>query len=136
MFGWFRKKTLAEVLSQLHTVKVHGVIFKVRKLNPLDFVSGAKALHMHFSTYKTAGQKAQMELLDEKGDKIKEHYVDVIMACVQEPKLSRKQNEEGAIWIENLFTDWDLVNQLYMRIMEVSYGKKKLRSLTSPKTDS
>lgn len=131
MFGWFKKKKLQDVLTHGHVVKVHGVVFKVRKLNPIDFATGARALQMHFDTYKTAGEKEQLSLLEKNGEKIKEHYRDVIMACVMEPRLSRKENEPGSIWVENLFTEWDLVTDLYLAIMEVTHGKKKLKSLIS-----
>jgi hypothetical protein len=131
MFGWFKKKDLKDVLTHGHSVKVHGVVFKVRKLNPIDFASGARALQMHFDTYKTATEKQQLAALETHGDKIKEHYRDVIMACVLEPKLSRKEGEPGTIWVENLFTEWDLVTDLYLAIMEVTHGKKKLKSLIS-----
>lgn len=131
MFGWFQKpKTLSEVLFAGYRVKVHGIIFKVRKLNPLDFASGAKALQMHFQTYQTATQKQQLEMVVSNQNKIKEHYTDVIMASVIEPKLSRKKDEEGAIWVENLFTDWDLANELYMAIVNLTNGKKKLKPST------
>ena len=134
MFGWFRKRTLESALNTSYRVKVHGVIFHIRKLNPIDFLTGAKAIRMHFETYKTAGQKEQLAMLEQNGDKITEHYRDVIMSCVISPKLSRKENKPGAIYVENLFTDWELVNELYLRIMELTYGKKKLKSLASQKT--
>lgn len=121
---------------QGHVVKVHGVRFKVRKINPIDFASGARAIQMHFDTYKTSLEREQLQSLEKHGDKIKEHYRDVIMACVMEPKLSRKEGEPGTIWVENLFTEWEMVTDLYVAIMEVTHGKKKLKSLTSHKTAS
>lgn len=122
---WNRNKNLSDILFQTHRLKVHGVIFKVRKLNPIDFISGAKALQMHFQTYEKANQVDRVDLLLDNKDKIEKHYKDVIMAAVIEPALSYKEGEEGKIWVDNLFTDWGLVNELYERIMLLTYGKKK-----------
>lgn len=128
MFGWFRKaRSLEDVLCEGYTVKVHGVIFKLRKLGPLDYASGAKAIRMQFDTYKTAGQKEQAAALQQSSDKMHEHLVDVFCAAVMEPKLSRKKDEPGTIWVENLFTDWGLVEELYVAITTLTYGKKKLK---------
>lgn len=135
MFDWLRnifgrRRTLDEVLFATRRIKVHGIIFHVRKVNPIDFASGAKALQMHFQTWKTADEKKQLEILGANEGKIREHYVDVIMAGVVTPKLSRKKDEPGAIFVEHLFTDWSLASELYLKIIENSQGKKKPRFST------
>lgn len=127
---WFRKKTLDDVLNKTFRLKIYGVIFKVRKVNPLDYVSGSKAVQMHFDTYKTKGQKEAIAKTASDMGKVKEHYRDVFMAAVVEPTLCRKEGGEGT-FVDNLFTDWDLANELYLGIMEKTYGKKKFRSITS-----
>lgn len=136
MFGWFKKRSLESALFPTKRVKVQGVIFHLRKLDPLDYVAGAKALHMHFELYKTKGQKEAEAATIPTVQKIKEHYTDVIMAAVVEPKLSRKADEPGAIHVDNLFTEWTLVEDLYLKILEVTYGKKKLKHLRSLKSAS
>jgi hypothetical protein len=135
----FSKKihSLSSVLNQTFRIKVQGgVIFKIRKLNPIDFISGAKALQMHFDTYRTANESQRMDLLVSNKNKIQDHYRDVIMASVVEPKLCYKKEDandgtngkEMITWVDDLFTDWGLVNELYEQIMMLTYGKKKLKS--------
>lgn len=135
MFAWLKRtRSLNEALCKEFPVKVHGVLFKLRKLDPLAYVAGTKALQMHFETYKTEGQKKQLaEAIGSNPERVKEHIIDVIMYSVVEPKLSRKDNDEG-IFVEKLFSDMDLVDELYLKIIEVSFGKKKLNRLRSHAT--
>jgi hypothetical protein len=109
---------------------VCGVVFHIRKINPLDYVAGTTAMQMHFDTYKTKSQKEQLTAFTAQSKKLKAHFSDVFMAAVVQPKLSRKKDDEG-IPVDNLFTDWDLANGLYVKIMQVTYGKKKFRSIIS-----
>lgn len=132
---WPFKKKLSDLLKP-HRVNIHGVIFHLKKLSPLDYVTGARVLQSSFDTYKTSTEKQQLEILSTNMDKIKEHYIDVFMASVVEPKLSRKKDVPDTMWVENLFSDWDLINELYMTIIELTYGKKKLKQLMSQGTSS
>jgi len=135
LFSIFRRRKLEDALSETKRVKIFGVIFHLRKINPLDYVAGAQVMQKHFDTYKTAGQKQQLDLVTANTSKIKDHYVDVFMSSVVEPKLVRKKEDDAkAIWVQNLFTDWDLANALYLKIMEITYGKKKMRSIMSQET--
>ena len=145
MMSLFRKlffrggpgESLSDVLSRTYPVRVHGVNFQLKKLNPIDYVSGSKSLHMHFDTWKSKGQVEQIQTLETGADKVREHYKQLFMASVVEPKLKWKDEpEEPGIWVENLFTDWDLATELYLAIMQVSYGKKKLKSLIARRTAS
>jgi len=135
-----RTRKLAAALDTSKLVKVHGVLFTLRKVSPLDYARGAKALQMHFDTFKSKGQREQLETLVNGEDKVKEHYRHVFMSSVVEPKLrwnDKKDTDDTSesIWVDNLFTDWDLAYNLYLEIMYVSYGKKKLMSLISQKKD-
>lgn len=127
----FRDRKLSTVLYPTFKVKVHGVKFEIRKLNPLDFLNGSKALLQVYDTYKATTAEKKQDVINV--NKIKEHYVDVFMAAVISPKLSRKENTEGAIFVEHLFSDWDFANALYTAIMEMTYGKKKLKQFSSQK---
>lgn len=133
----FRTRKLSSVLNQTFDIKAQGVKFTVRKLNPMDFMAGYKTLVHSFDTYKTATETQAIDQMVNQSGKMKEHFTDVFLAAVIEPKLVRKQaDSDKGIWVENLYSDWDLVNELYSKIMEVTYGKKKLKLPTSPKTDS
>ena len=134
LFDWFGSRDLASVLLETHKVKVHGVRFELRKLAPLDFIQGTKAIQQTFELYKTKGEQAnESELSVESAKKLKDHYADVFLASVISPKLARNPEQEG-IWVQNLFSDWDLCNELYGEILKITYGKKKLKLLTSLKT--
>lgn len=124
-------KSLNAVLGETKTVRVHGIKFTIRKLDALHFLDGSKVMAQIFDTYKIESVKdkeAQVSL-----KKIKEYWVDVFLASVISPVLVRKKEDAvgEAIWVDNLFTEWDLVNELYAHVMEFTYGKKKLKQSTS-----
>lgn len=132
ILDWFKGRDLNSVLNKSYRVKVHGVVFYVKKLNPLDFMSGSKALSQIYDTYKTQGEKqAQVDAVLLNQNKLKDHYADVFMSSVVSPKLVRDKEDQSGIWVYNLFTDWDLANELYQEISQITYGKKKLKSLIS-----
>lgn len=129
MFGFSR--SLASALTKTYRVKVCGVVFRIRKVNPLDYMAGAQVLQKQFDVYKTKGQKqAETTMTDGRIKAVKEHYKDIFMAGVVSPALTRKEGTEG-ILVDNLFSDWDLAEGLYRKIMELTYGKKKFRSMLS-----
>lgn len=134
MLSWLFGRSLEDALLKTYKVKVHGVIFRVRKINPLDHLTGAQVIQKHFDTYKTKAEK-ENPITPGYVAKLKEHYKDVFLAAVVEPKLKRKEEGEG-ILVDNLFTDWDLAQELYLQIMQVTHGKKKLRSLIARETAS
>lgn len=131
MFGWLKRKKLSDVVLATKRVKVCGVIFEIRKINPLDFASGSKAVKQTYDTYQTSKPKEPSEITDSMITRMKAHYIDTFMATVVEPKLTRKPDDHSAIWVEHLFTDWELATGLYEAIQEFTYGKKKVRSVTS-----
>lgn len=128
-------QTLNEALGRTYPTVVHGVKFELRKLSPIDYLAGARSIHMHFDTYKSKGQQEQLDTVGTGQEKIKEHYRHIFMSAVISPKLKWKDEaDKEGIFVDNLFTDWDLATELYLAIMQVSYGKKKLMSLLSQKT--
>jgi hypothetical protein len=135
----FITRKLSHVLERTYHVKVHGVKFELRKINPIDYMTGSKAVVQVYQTYKVGGSEKE---LDDPSlatlNKMKEHYIDVFMASIVNPQLRReKLSKDGkameGIWVYHLLTDWALSNDLYAKILEISYGKKKLKYLLSQK---
>lgn len=131
---FWRRRGLKERLEKTYKVKCCGVVFRIRRIDPLDFVAGSRAVVSLFDTYKTKGQQVAAEHMAKDIKRTKEHYKDVFLAAVVSPKLSRKQDTED-IFVDNLFTDWELANTLYFKIMELSYGKKKVQQFISHQTE-
>lgn len=123
----FKKKTVYDLFFK--KVSVHGVIFQIQKLDPLAFLDGSKAMIQTFDIYKLKTSEAEQQA---SLAKIKEHYRDVFMAAVIEPKLKRKSEEKEGLFVDYLFTEWDVANELYAHIMEFTYGKKKLKRASLP----
>lgn len=131
MWWPFRKtKTLDQVLFETKKIKVHGVVFRVRKINPVDYLRGARAHVSFFQTYEQASAEEKLKLqTDEKSlENMQHHLSDVFMSCVVEPKLcyaKDKEEKPDHICVDNFFTDWTLANDLYLAIVEYTFGKKK-----------
>lgn len=126
LFGWFRKKDLKTVLNETKTVKINGVLFKIRKLNPLDHAKGLEVMRAQFDTYRVKSSEPQ-ELTEGQIKKVRKHYRDVFMASVVQPRLSIKDDSE-LVCVDDIFRDEVMAERLYMEIMFLTYGKKKLMS--------
>ena len=129
MFGFLKKRRLGEV--ETRKIKVHGFPFVIKKLDVLSYLDGSKTMLQEFSTY---AQVKEAEQSIEKGEatlkKMKAHFTDVFMSAVVEPKLVRKKEESGnnpgdPLFVDHIFTEWDLATELYQEILEFTYGKKK-----------
>lgn len=119
LLGWRKLET---VLNKKKTVKISGVKFIIKKINPLDHLEGSKVMLQSYDVYKIGMNKGNQEYKQSE-KKIKEHLANVIVSGVLEPKIVHKG--EG-ILVEDLFSDWNLVNELYEQIITFTYGKKKL----------
>ena len=130
MFEFLKRKSLASALNATRRLRIKGVVFEIQKISPAHFMEGGKVMRKTMDTYKTKGeQDKDAQVSDVNWDKVKSHMGDVILAGVVNPKLSRKENEDqNAVWIDKLFTDWEMCNQLYEAIVAFTYGKKKLMS--------
>lgn len=129
MINPFRQKTLKDLLYK--RVKVFGVIFVIKKIDMADYLEGAKVLVKTYDTYQT---KPEAQVTHEVPfAKVKAHMIDVLMAGVVEPELSRKGPEEGKTFVEHLFNEEELVIGLYQEILQFTFGKKKvLGALPNP----
>ncbi len=125
LLGFFGSKDLKESLAKTKTVKINGVLFKIKKINVLDFLDGSRVLQKAYLTYEEAKADAKKDIDMNLQKKVNEHYKDVFMAGVVHPKLSRK-DEADAVCVDDLFVDPEMVQQLYQEIYAYTYGKKKL----------
>jgi hypothetical protein len=123
---WPFRKKLEDVLFK--RIVVHGVEFLIKKIDPSNFLDGSKVMIQAYDIYKL--NKPTDETAKASLDKVREHYRDVFMASVLSPKLKRKEEEPEGLFVEYLFTDWELSHELYARIMEFTYGKKKIKRNT------
>lgn len=123
MFGWFRKKTLDELINETKTVSVKGVRFTIKKIDIVNHLEGTKVLKTVYDVHKT-GKQSDIDETNQK--KIREHFSHVLVAGVVYPKLTFKKEETGQ-HVDELFFDWELVAKLYEEIMLFTYGKKKMK---------
>lgn len=132
---WPFSKSLESVLNRTKKIRVFGVKFEIKKIDPTNFLDGSKSMIQSYDTYKT-GKNLDPEISQSLLEKIRDHYKDVFLASIVNPKLRRNDKTPDGLLVDNLFTDWDLAHQLYSEIMELTYGKKKLKQHTSQKTNS
>ena len=125
----FLGKDLSDIVNATKVVKVHGVRFTIKKADPLSFLDGSKVMLQEFDTYKLKKVEDLPSITEGVLRKMKEHYIDVLMAGVVSPKLVRKKEDAvgSAIFVDHLFTEWDLAQELYVAVVEFTYGKKKFK---------
>ena len=118
---WPFSKSIEDVLYKTKDVRILGVKFTIKRIDPTAYLDGSKVMLQTFDTYKI---EKTPEAANKNIEKVKEHYRDVFMASVISPVLTRKPGEPG-IPVDHLFTEWELANELYTNIIEHTYGKKK-----------
>lgn len=130
----FFGRELADVLGDQKIVKVHGIRFTIRKVDPTSFLDGSKVMLQEFDIYKLAQNPDKAPEVTQKTlERLREHYSHIFMSGVVSPVLARKKEDakDGAIFVEYLFTEWDLAHDLYCEIVGFTYGKKKFSHSTS-----
>lgn len=135
----FKRRNILEALNPEKVVKIHGLYFTIKKINPLNYLEGTTSLKKTYGIY----QKQEPALVNcdtAAVERIKSHYVDVFMSgvsFVNRLELSRKPIEledyDKKLHVEHLLTDWSLAEELYAAIMEFTYGKKKMKQYRSQK---
>lgn len=123
---FFKERTLEEYLGATKKIKLHEMTFLIKKIDVLDFCTGAKVSMAVYDTYKVN----KTPDVDVSMNKVKSHYSDVLCAGLVKPALCRKP-EDGKTLVDNLLTDWELASELYSAILEFSYGKKNWKLLIS-----
>jgi len=122
---WPFNRKLKSLFGKTKRIKIYGVPFTIRKIDCFDYLDGSKVMLQLYDIYKIGNSKP--ELIQNRFKKVKPHFRDVFMSGVIEPKLVRKKEEDG-LFVDNLFTELDLANQLYSAIINFTYQKKKLKS--------
>ena len=129
MFNWLRKeRSISDVVFETKKIVVWGVPFTIRRMSAMNHLDGSKVMTKSYDVYKssdvvTGGQTPANTQMS----KIKDHFIDVIMAGVVSPKLSRKKGVEGEFYVDDLFENDQFAGDLYVKIMEFTYGKKKMK---------
>ena len=122
LFGW---RDLGDVLNETKVVRLHGVKFVIRKIDPMMHLEGAKVMQAYFAEYKEKQALLQPKVPEaDVLKKTKEHMAAVFLKAVVSPKLV-KGNEPGPS-VEDLLADWTLATAVYSEIIFFTYGKKKL----------
>jgi len=128
MWPFSRKETgLRDHLKAGKKIKVHGVIFHIRKLNVADYLEGSRVMQEIYATYKTnTSGKIDKKAATNSVKKAREYMTDVIVGGVVKPVIVRKPGADPeAICIEEVFQDWNLAQELTNQIMLYTYSKKK-----------
>jgi len=79
-----------------------------------------------YDTYKLKLEKGNDDYQETAIKKMKQHYADVFMASVISPKLTRDKDKKDEMFVEALFNNWEMAQELYTKIMAHTYGKKKI----------
>lgn len=122
MFGFGSKKIGDGLIKK---IVVNGILFKIKKIDPIDHLKGLKVMQTLHSLYFSSNKEVR-ELTDGEHKKVREHYKDVFLSSVIHPSLSR-ENKEGFHNVEEIILDQELAEKLYMEIMVHTYGKKKIK---------
>lgn len=131
--GWFRRlfgsRDLNDVLSETRTVRIQGVKFVLKKVDPIAHLAGARVMQSNFEEYKNKKAiSAPVPVDQDKLQAMREHFKDMFLAAVVHPNICRNKEDASGdvIPVDNLLTDWPLANEIYSEIVLFTYGKKKL----------
>jgi hypothetical protein len=123
--NWFSNTDLNSAVNDVKKVKINGVLFHVKKINPLDHLEGSKVMMKVYDTYEGNRDSKAIEMAT---SKVRTYYRDIIMAGVVKPALSRKEDSGTGVFVDDIFKDWDMSEKLVEFIITHTYGKKKIMS--------
>ncbi len=122
MFGLFKKDiNLSDVLNPTKKVKIQGVHFTIKKLDPLAYLQGYQILFKVFDDYKTTKKAEDFDL-----KKLQKTFKDVIGAGVISPKLAYKEDDDGTSIDDIINSNWTMAEELCSQILEFTHSKKKM----------
>lgn len=133
MTKWIKRlfglRELSEALDNSKKVKIRGVLFTIRKLDPYDALQSGSVLRKTFDVKEVVRDASGVSLNGKTLQPIKairNHFRDVFLASVVHPHLSKEEGGES-VCVDEIFQDWEMANELYEAIMVHTYGKKKVR---------
>src|SRR4030067_985141 len=100
----FQQKTAKEILLKLKKIKVNGMLFTIKAINPLlDF--SADKIPQIFTDFISIRKSDPHIISPEYIKKMQQDMHATIYAGVVEPKLSQNGSKDGNITPEDLFRD-------------------------------
>jgi len=129
---WFGSKTTKERLSGYKTIKVHGMEFVIRKVNPLvDFNSDE--LPAMFTDYDSRRDLSKMEQTKEQVKKLNDVMKRYLIAGIVRPVLvpigkGEIKGKEDGITVDDLFRDPTIAMKLFNEI--VFHSSNEFRGLS------
>jgi hypothetical protein len=128
MLNFLFGRNLKDELYKTKKIKVCGVRFAIKKVNMLNYLDGSEVLVQKFDIHKTAAAKAAGPTPSV--NKYLKHQKQILVAGVAEPKLVFDVKEDGVL-VDDIFINEEMASELYLAILEYTYGKKKLQRLIS-----
>lgn len=126
LISWWRGQDPRDYLRQTKTVKIHGVRFKIRRINMEDHLSGLNVMMKLYDTYKVKKPDSKAKQIEDEQE-IRKFMRDFIYAGTVHPKISlKKDHPEDELHIDEIIADMKIAEKLCMHILAYSYGKKKL----------
>jgi len=126
IFSFFKTlfvgRELHDVLFETKKIRIKGIIFIIKRIDPHDFLSGHMVMRQVYDEYKI---KSDDKVLNNNLKKIREHMSHVLVAGTVKPKLSLK-DVPGHINVSEVFKDPSIADKLFEEINLFTYGKKKL----------
>lgn len=129
----FKKRTLKDAVSETKKVVIEGVVFKIRRINPMSYMQGYDVVLQEISTYQV-GKVASPENIDKSLKKTRKHWEQIILAGVVEPNIVRKDDGMHTT-IDEILNNFELASKLYEAILYYAYGKKKARAFGLTRND-
>ena len=118
----FQQKTAKEILLKLKKIKVNGMLFTIKAINPLlDF--SADKIPQIFTDFISIRKSDPHIISPEYIKKMQQDMHATIYAGVVEPKLSQNGSKDGNITPEDLFRDPSMGVKLYHEIVNHSLNK-------------
>lgn len=124
MFGLFKKKSFEEQINKTKVVKLGGMRFVIKRIDPIEHLRGINVLKKVYEVYQTRDKSVDVvENAEEMLKKIRASCKDLLLAGVVEPELVAKP-EQGKICVDLILQDLSIAQGLAQSIIQYTYKKK------------